>query len=59
MLFNHLDREKREKVSLDDISFAMKETGPEHESLMKRDWKDTVDKFNKLDTSTKGILDFQ
>ena len=58
MLFNHLDRDKREKVNIEDLSKEMKGASGEHLKLTKKDWKDTTDKFNQIDTNNKGYIDF-
>ena len=59
MLFNHLDKEKREKITIDDISRGMKDADSEHLRILKRDWKDTNEKFNEIDSKNKGSIDFQ
>ena len=49
MLFNHLDREKKERVTIDDISKGMRDADNEQLKILKRDWKSTSEKFNEID----------
>ena len=59
MLFNHLDREKRERVTIDDIGKGMRDADSDQLKITKLNWKDTSDKFNEIDLKDRGYLDFQ
>ena len=59
MLFNHLDREKRERVTIDDIGKGMRDADSDQLKITKLNWKDTSDKFNEIDSKDRGYLDFQ
>ena len=58
MLFSHLDKSKKELLSLDDISKSIREIDFEKLILSKNDWQELTSRFKDADLKNCGKLDF-